>query len=83
MTRISSEQQLELDVEDRLEGNKETPGSLSQHSEFEMMANLPKVVTMGLEVSGQIQASLRIYKCLSLLDSFISIMPQGPSCCHK
>lgn len=60
VTRISSEQQLEWDVEDRLKGNKETPGSLSKQSEFEMMANLPKVVTMGLEVSGQIQESLRI-----------------------
>ena len=47
-------------MEDRLKGNRETPGSLSKQSEFEMMANLPKVVTMGLEVSGQIQESLRI-----------------------
>ena len=39
-------------MEDRLEGNKETPGSLSQQSELGMMVNLPKVVTMGLEVSG-------------------------------
>lgn len=43
-------------MEYRSEGNKEIFASLSQQSEFETLV-LPKGMTVGLEISGQIQDS--------------------------